>query len=117
MPAPAPGATTTPARRGRGDRGAVSSVAVGVAAATFVVMIALSLAASAGWRSTLEPDARRRFERDAEGAHDVVVTQVGAIGRLLRAAADVGVRVDDPAPADPLDAAEFQRVVGEQADL
>jgi diguanylate cyclase (GGDEF)-like protein/PAS domain S-box-containing protein len=88
MVAHAPGANPTPARRGRGDRGAVSSVAVGIAVATFVVMIGLSFAASAGWRSSLEPDARRRFERDAESTHEAVVTQVAAVDRLVRSIRD-----------------------------
>ena len=66
----------------------MSSVAVGIAVATFVVMIGLSLAASAGWRSSLEPDARRRFERDAESTHEAVVTQFAAVDRLVRSIRD-----------------------------
>jgi diguanylate cyclase (GGDEF)-like protein/PAS domain S-box-containing protein len=114
-----PGASpSAPARRGRGDRGAVSSVAVGIAVATFVVMIALSLAASAGWRSTLEPDARRRFERDAEATREAVVTQLQAVDRLVRAARDdVADAETGDGGLDALAVGAFRDALGAQAAL
>jgi diguanylate cyclase (GGDEF)-like protein/PAS domain S-box-containing protein len=112
MAAHAPGANHSPARRGRGDRGAVSSVAVGIAVATFVVMIGLSLAASAGYRSSLEPDAHRRFERDAESTHEAVVPQVRALDRLVRS-----VRDSSDGQLDTTTEAAFRGLVSGQAEL